>query len=155
VSYTKKELKNYFKNLLKGKAELANFSFEYRSGHTSFHSRLRIILSSDKITHWKIPKGTPVDSSEETKAARIRETDFSIDKLRMFVQELAKHKIWDLENCTERALPDTARLSFSIRDSDNLLFEREVWETCRNDNKQTKELLKDLAAVLPQDWPPP
>jgi hypothetical protein len=155
VSYTKKELKNYLKGLLKGKIELASFSFEYQSGHTAFHSRLRIILSSDKITHWKIPKGIPIDSSEETKAARIREIEFSIDKLRMFVQELAKSKIWDLENCTERALPDTALLSFSIRDNDSLLFEQKVWENCRNDNKQTKELLKALAAILPQDWPPP
>jgi hypothetical protein len=155
VSYTEKELRNYLKGLLKGKTELAGFSFEYRSGHTAFHSRLRIILSSDKITHWKIPKGIPLDSSEETKAARIREIEFSSDKLKMFVQGLAKSKIWDLENCTEKALPDTALLSFSIRDNDNLLFEQKVWENCRNDNKQTKELLRALAAILPQDWPPP
>jgi hypothetical protein len=155
VSYTKKELRNYLKDLLKGKIDLGGFTFEYRSGHTAFHSRLRIILASDRITHWKIPKGIPVESSEETKAARIRETEFSIDKLRVFVQELAKSKIWDLKNCTEKALPDTALLSFSIRNNDTLLFEQEVWENCRNDNKQTKELLKVLAAILPQDWPPP
>jgi hypothetical protein len=155
VSYTKKELKKHLKGLMKGKIELASFSFEYQSGHTAFHSRLRIILSPDKITHWKIPKGIPIDSSEETKAARMREIEFSIDKLRMFVQELIKSKIWDLENCTEKALPDTALLSFSIRDSDNLLFEQKVWENCRNDSKQTKELLKALAAILPPDWPPP
>ncbi len=155
MAYTKKELRNYLKDLLKGKTELTNFSFEYRSGHNAFHSRLRIILSSNKITHWKIPRGTPVDSSEETKSARIREIEFSIDKMKLFVQELIKNKIWDLENCTERALPDTALLSFSIRNNDNLLFEQEVWENCRNDNKQTKALLKVLAAILPQDWPPP
>jgi hypothetical protein len=155
VSYTKKELRNYLKDLLKGKIDLARFSFEYRSGHNAYHSRLRIILSSDKITHWKIPKGVPVESSEEAKAAKTREIEFSIDKLKMFIQALVKIKMWDLENCTEKALPDTALLSFSIRDRDNLLFEQEVWENCRNDNKQTKELLKVLAAILPQDWPPP
>lgn len=155
MSYAKKELRNYFKDLLKGKTELAGFFFEYRSGHNAFHSRLRIVVSSDKITHWKVPKGTPTDASEETKAARVRELDFSADKLKVFVQELVKSKIWDLKNCTEKALPDTALLSFSIRNNDNLLFEQEVWENCRNDDKQTKELLRSLAAILPQDWPPP
>ncbi len=155
MAYAKKELRNYLKDLLKGKIEFANFSFEYRSEHTAFHSRLRIVLSSDKITHWKIPRGISVDSSKETKSARKREIEFSTDKLRLFAQELVKNKIWDLENCTERALPDTALLSFSIRNNDTLLFEQEVWESCRNDNKQTKELLKALASVLPQDWPPP
>lgn len=155
MAYTKKELRNYLKDLVKGKIELVGFSFEYRSGHTAFHSRLRIVLSSDKIMHWKIPRGIPVDSSKETKSARKREIEFSIDKLRLFVQELVKNKIWDLENCTERALPDTALLSFSIRNNDNLLFEREVWENCRNDDRQTKDLLKAIAAILPPDWPPP
>jgi hypothetical protein len=155
VSYTKKELRNYLKDLLKGKKDLTRFSFEYQSGNTAYYSRLRIILSSDKITHWKIPKGVPVESSKEAKAAKTRKIEFSVDKLKMFVQALDKIKIWDLENCTENALPDTPLLSFFIRDSDNLLFQQEVWESCRNDNKQTKELLRVLAAILPLDWPPP
>ncbi len=155
MTYSKKELKNYLKHLLKEKTDLANFTFEYRSGHTAFHSRLRIIISSEKIIHWKVPKGTPLDSSEESKVAKKREIEFSPDKLSLFIQELIEKKIWDLKNCSETALPDTALLSFSIRDNENVLFEQETWENCRNDNKQTKELLKSLSGLLPPDWPPP
>lgn len=155
MTYSKKELKNYLKHLLKEGTGLANFSFEYEYGHTAFQSRIRIIVSSDKITHWKVPKGTPIDASEESKVAKKRELEFSADKLSMFIQELMKKKIWDLENCTERALPDTALLTFSIRDNDNVLFKQETWESCRNDDKQTKDLLKSLAGLLPLDWPPP
>lgn len=155
MTYTKKELKNYLKDLLKGKAELATFSFEYQSGHTPYYSRLRITMTSDKIVHWKIPKGTPVDITKEKKAARKREITFSVEKLSAFIQELVKKKIWDLENCTERALPNAAVLAFSIRDNENLLFEQKVWESCRFDDRRTKELLKALAANIPLDWTPP
>ncbi len=90
MTYSKKELKKYLKGLVKEKSGLTNFSFEYRSGHTAFHSRLRIILTSDKIVHWKIPKGIPVDITEETKAAKKREMEFSTEKLSIFIQELLK-----------------------------------------------------------------
>lgn len=155
MTLTKKELKNYLKDLLKGKAELANFSFEYQSGHTAYYSRLRITVTSDKIVHLKIPKGTPVDIKKEIKAAKKREIAFSNDKLSVFIQELGKKKIWDLENCSERALPNAAVLTFSIRDKDNLLFEQKVWESCRFDDKRTKELLRTLSANIPLDWTPP
>jgi len=155
VSYTKKELKNYLKGLLKEKAGLTNFSFEYQSGHTAFHSRLRIILTSQKIEHWKVPKGTPIDSAEEKKVAKIRKMEFSPEKMLVFMQELVKKKIWDLENCTERAMPGTVMLSFSIKDDDNLLFEQKIWGSCRNDDKRTKELIRALATNIPLDWTPP
>jgi hypothetical protein len=155
LSYNKKELKNYLKDLLKGKSPLEAFSFEYQYGHTAFHPRLRIILSSDKIIHWKIPKGTQVDSKAESKAANKRELDFSTEKMSAFVEQLVKSKIWDLKNCSETALPDTPLLSFSIRNGDNLLFEQKVWENCRNDSAQTKELIKIIASLIPMDWPPP
>jgi hypothetical protein len=155
VTYTKKELRNYLKDLLKGKAELANFSFEYQSGHTPYYSRLRITMTSDKIVHWKIPKGTPVDITKEKKAAKKREITFSVEKLSAFIQELVKKKIWDLENCSERALPHSALLTFSIRDNDNILFEQKVWESCRFDDKRAKELLRTLATNIPLDWTPP
>jgi len=155
VTSTKKELRNYLKDLLKGKAELANFSFEYQYGHTTYYSRLRITVTSDKIVHWKIPKGTPVDIKIETKAAKKREIAFSNDKLSAFIQELVKMKIWDLENCSERALPNAAALTFSIRDQDDLLFAQKVWESCRFDDKTTKELIRTLAANIPLDWTPP
>ncbi|UCH04601.1 MAG: hypothetical protein JSW05_00115 [Candidatus Thorarchaeota archaeon] len=155
MTYTKKELRNYLKDLLKGKAELADFSFEYQSGHTAYYSRLRITVTSDKIVHWKIPKGTPVDIKKETKAAKKRDIAFSNDKLSVFIQELVKTKIWDLENCSERALPNAAVLTFSIRDNDHLLFEQKVWESCRFDDKKTKELLRTIAANIPLDWTPP
>ncbi|MHA1613715.1 MAG: hypothetical protein ACTSYJ_02655, partial [Candidatus Thorarchaeota archaeon] len=102
MTYTKKELKNYLKDLSK-KAELSSFSFEYESGHLEFHSRLRIILSSGKIIQWKIPKKTPLDREKDKEKAKIRETDFSDDKILIFIEDLRKRKIWDLENCTERA----------------------------------------------------
>jgi len=154
VTYTKKELKNYLKDLSK-KAELSSFSFEYESGHLEFHSRLRIILSSGKIIQWKIPKKTPLDREKEKEKAKIRETDFSDDKILIFIEDLRKRKIWDLENCTERALPDTPLLTFSIRNNDQLVFEQQVWENCRNDCKRVKELIRALEALLPLDWSPP
>ena len=64
-------------------------------------------------------------------------------------------KVWELENCTERALPDTALLTFILKDKDTILFEREIWESCRNDDKTTKELLKALSSRIPEDWTPP
>ena len=155
MTYTKKELKNYLKDLAKEKTEVTNFSFEYLSGHTAFHSRIRIVVTSDKIVHWKIPRGTQVGITEEAKVAKIREKEFSKEELLGFIQELMKKKIWDLENCTERALPDTALLSFSIKDNDNLLFEQKVWESCRNDDKRTIELLRTIATLIPLDWTPP
>ncbi|MHA1615372.1 MAG: hypothetical protein ACTSYJ_11045, partial [Candidatus Thorarchaeota archaeon] len=87
--------------------------------------------------------------------AKIRETDFSDDKILIFIEDLRKRKIWDLENCTERALPDTPLLTFSIRNNDQLVFEQQVWENCRNDCKRVKELIRALEALLPLDWSPP
>ncbi|MFX0044526.1 MAG: hypothetical protein ACFE8Z_01640, partial [Candidatus Hermodarchaeota archaeon] len=89
------------------------------------------------------------------KAAKKRESAFSNDKLSAFIQGLVKKKIWDLENCSERALPNAAVLTFSIRNNDDLLFEQKVWENCRFDDKRTKELLRTLAANIPLDWTPP
>ncbi len=155
MTYTKKELKKYLKGLLKENDRLASFSFEYKSGHTAYHTRLRIILTSDKIIHWKIPRGTPTDVSEEDKVVRKREISFSVEKMFIFVQEIVKRKIWDLENCTERALPDDAMLTFLIKDGQETLFERNVWEICRNDDKRTKELIRAIAAHIPSDWTPP
>ena len=155
VTYTKKELKKYLKGLLKEQTELVNFSFEYLSGHTAYHTRLKILITSEKIEQRRIQRGTPVDSAKEANATKIREMEFSIEKLYSFVEELVKKKIWDLENCVERALPDTALLTFIIRDKDNLLFEQEVWESCRNDDKRTIELIRTLATNIPLDWTPP
>ena len=154
MTYTKKKLKNYLKDISK-KSELSSFSFEYESGHMVFQARLRIILSSGKIIQWKIPQKTPLDREKEKEEAKIREIDFSEQKLLIFVEGLRKRKIWDLENCTQRALPDTPLLTFRIRNNDQLVFEQQVWENCRNDCKRTKELIRNLAALLPLDWSPP
>ena len=155
MTYTKKELKKYLKNLVKKQNRLTAFSFEYQSGHTSFHTRLRILITSKRIEHRRIQRGTPVDSPEETNATKLQETEFSVEKLSAFVKEMVENKIWDLENCTERALPDTALLTFIIRENDIIVFEQKVWESCRNDDTRTKDLLRSLAAIIPQDWTPP
>jgi hypothetical protein len=155
VTYSKKELKKYLKSFLKGKEEIDAFSFEYLSGHTSHHTRLKILVTSTKIVHTRIHKGVPVDSVEEGNEAVVREIEFSGEKLAMFVDELVKKKLWDLENCTERALPGTALLTFLIRKNDEIIFRQETWESCRNDDIRTKELIRALSAVIPQDWNPP
>ncbi|MFW9834182.1 MAG: hypothetical protein ACFFEK_09320 [Candidatus Thorarchaeota archaeon] len=155
MTYSKKELKKYLKNLLKEKDGLANFSFEYQSGHTSFHTRLTIQVTSDKIKHTRIPQGVPVGSAEEANAMKVREIEFSFDSLAAFVEVLVKKKIWDLENCTERALPDTALLTFLIRNNDEVVFKQEIWQICRNDDARTKDLIRALASIVPQDWTPP
>lgn len=155
VTYTKKELQKYLKDLVKRQDRLRTFSFEYQAGHTSFHTRLRILITSERIEHRRIPKGTPVESPDEANVTKLQEMDFSLERLLAFVNELMKNKIWDLENCTERALPDTALLTFTIRDNDSPVFERKVWESCRNDDRTTKELIRSLAAIIPQGWSPP
>lgn len=155
VTYTKKELKNYLKDLLKEKTELSSFSFEYQSGHLEFHSRLRIFVSSNRIIQWKIPYKTPIVLEEEKKAATIREIEISKENLLVFLEQIIKSKIWDLENCTEQSLSDTPLLFFKIRNEDQLVFEEEVWENCRNDSARVKEVIKALGALLPPEWPPP
>ena len=155
MTYPKKELKKYLKSLWKGKEALDTFSFEYLSGHSSYHTRLKILVTSTKIVHTRIPRGVAVDSAEEGNKAVVRELEFSSDELALFVDELVKKKIWDLENCTERALPDTALITFFIRKNDEIIFKQETWESCRNDDNRTKELIRALSAVIPQDWTPP
>jgi hypothetical protein len=154
VTYSKKELKNYLKEISK-KGELAGFSFEYESGHMQFQARLRIILSSGRIIHWKIPAKTSLDREVEEKEGKKNERDLSDDDLMIFVEGLQKQKIWDLENCTDRALPDTSLLTFRIIKENEVVFEQQVWESCRNDCKRTKELIKVLAALVPYEWTPP
>ena len=155
MTYTKKELKNYLKGLLKEKEGFDTFSFEYLSGHTEFFLRLRLIVLSGKVVHWRIPRGTQVGITEEKKAAKIRETDFSSEQMLVFIDALFKNKIWDLENCTEKPLPDTALLTFVIKEDEKPIFKQEVWESCRNDNDQTKAILKALTATIPEEWTPP
>jgi len=155
VTYTKKELKNYLKDLLKEKKELADFSFEYQSGHLDFHTRLRIILSSGKIIHWKIPKKTPVDLEKEKAEAEIHEMDISKEQFLVFLKSIIKRKIWDMENCEYRALSDTPLLYFKIRNKGEIVFDSEVWEACRNDSVCVKEIIRALGALLPLDWSPP
>ncbi len=155
MTYTKKELKNYLKNLLKKKEELSFFSFEYESGHMEFQARLRIILSSGKIIQWKIPTKTPLDREKEDEVAKKREVEISEEKILVFIEGIRKRKIWDLENCTQKALPDTPLLTFRIKHDDQLAFEQQVWENCRNDSKRVKELIRTLEALLPLDWSPP
>ncbi len=155
MTYSDKDLKNYLKDIVKGKLSVANFSFEYRSGHTSFHTRLRILVTSERIEHRRIPRGVEVDSPEEAKATKVKETSFSEEKMKSFAEELMKKKIWDLENCTDRALPDTALLTFTILDNGNPIFQQEVWESCRNDDARTKDLIRALSAIVPRDWTPP
>jgi hypothetical protein len=155
VTYAKKELKKYLKGLVKDQTGLASLSFEYLSGHTAYHTRLRILITSEKIEHRRILRGTPVGSAQEANATKVRKMDFSLEQMYAFVEALVKKKIWDLENCTERALPDTALLTFSIRNGDDLVFEQKVWESCRNDDKRTIELIRILSAIIPLDWTPP
>ena len=155
MTFDKKELKNYLKGLLKDQTGLANFVFEYLSGHTAFHTRLKIMITSERIEHRRIPRGVEVGSSGEAKATKVNEKAFSLEDLATFVEVLLKKKIWDLENCTERALPDTAMLTFMIRDNDNIVFKQEVWESCRNDDDRTKDLIRAISAIIPQHWTPP
>jgi len=155
VTYSEKDLKNYLKDLVKGKANITNFSFEYLSGHTSFHTRLKILVTSEKVEHRRIPRGIEVDSPEEKKATKVNKIVFSEDKLKSFAKVLLEKKIWDLENCTDRALPDTALLTFTILENGNPIFSQEIWESCRNDDSRTKDLLRALSAITPKEWTPP
>ncbi|TFG28324.1 hypothetical protein EU527_17465 [Candidatus Thorarchaeota archaeon] len=155
MTYSDKDLKNYLKDLVKGKSSITNFSFEYQSGHTSFHTRLRILVTSEKIEHRRIPRGIEVDSPEEAQATKVRETSFSAENLKSFVEVLLMKKIWDQKNCTDRALPDTALLTFLILDNGSPIFSQEVWESCRNDDARTKDLIRALSAIIPRDWTPP
>ncbi|MFW9787555.1 MAG: hypothetical protein ACFFE2_10230 [Candidatus Thorarchaeota archaeon] len=155
MTFTKKELKKYLKDLVKKQTGVAGFSFEYQSGHSAYHTRLKILITSEKIEHRRIQRGTPVDSPEEANATKVQEKEFSVEELTAFVEELMKNKIWDLENCTERALPDTALLSFTIKDNDDVVFEQKVWQSCRNDDSRTKELIRCIASIIPLNWSPP
>ena len=155
MTYSKKELKNYLKKLLKEQERLTNFSFEYLSGHTSYHTRLKILVTSEKIEHRRIQRGVAVGDPEETNTTKVHEIDFSVEKLAGFVEKLVKMKIWDLENCTERALPDTALLIFMIRKDNELVFKQEIWESCRNDDNRTREVIRTLSTIVPNDWTPP
>ena len=89
------------------------------------------------------------------KATKVNEISFSEDKLRSFAEVLLKKNIWDLENCTERVLPDTALLTFTILDNGNPIFKQEIWENCRNDDNKAKDLIRALSAIIPRDWTPP
>jgi hypothetical protein len=153
VTYSKKELKNYLNDLLKNNSKLSSFSFEYESGHLEFQSRLRIFLVSGKLIQWKIPKKTPLDREEEV--AKIRETEISEEKVLAFVEGITKWKIWDLENCSEKALSETALLTFRIKYNGEVVFEQQVWENCRNDSKRVKEVIRSLGTILPLEWSPP
>ena len=155
MTYSKKELKNYLKDIVKGKDDVTSFSFEYLSGHTSYHTRIKILVTSNKIVQTRIPRGVPVDSAKEGNAAVVREVEFSEEKMVALIEELRKKNIWDLENCTERPLPDNALLTFLIRKNDEIIFKQETWEICRNDDSRTKELLRALSVIIPQDWTPP
>jgi hypothetical protein len=155
VTYSKKELKKYLKGLVKDPAGLPNFSFEYRSGHTSYHTRLRILVTSERIEHRRISRGIEVDSPDEAKATKVRETNISTEQLKIFVEALLKKNIWDLKNCTDRAAPDTPLLTFIIRDNGNPIFKQEIWQICRNDDTRAKELIRALSALVPLDWTPP
>ena len=155
MTYSKKELKKYLKGLVKDPSGLPNFSFEYQSGHNSYHTRVRILVTSERIEHRRISRGVEVDSPDEAQATKVRETNTSSEQLKTFVETLLKKKIWDLENCTERALPDTALLTFIIRDNGNPIFKQEIWESCRNDDTRAKELIRALSALIPRDWTPP
>ena len=91
----------------------------------------------------------------EEKEGKKRETEVSDEKVLIFVQALQKRNIWDLENCFEKSLTDAPLLTFRIKNNDQLVFEQQVWERCRNDSKRTKEVIRALAALLPLDWSPP
>ena len=155
MTYSKKDLKNYLKDLLKEQDGLDHFTFEYLSGHTSFHTRLRILVNSKKLEHRRIQRGIAVGGPEEENATKVHEIEFSVERLAAFVETLEKLKIWDLENCTERALPDNALLTFIIRKDNEIIFEQEAWEGCRNDDKRTKEIIRALSEIIPQDLTPP
>lgn len=155
MTYSKKDLKNYLKDLLKEQNGLDHFSFEYKSGHTSYHTRLRILVNSKKIEHRRIQRGIPIGGPEEENATKVHESEFSVEKLATFVETLDKLKIWDLENCTDRALPDTVLLTFIIRKDDEIIFQQESWESCRNDDKRTKDILRALSVIIPPDLTPP
>ncbi len=155
MTLDKKELKNYLKDLAKEKVGLEHLSIVYQAGHTSFHTRLRIVIPSETIIHRGVRRGIPVDEKEESKVAEVKEIAFSKDQLLNLIKILSDLKIWDLTNCTERALPDTALLSFMIMNDEEILFEQKVWENCRNDDARTKGLLKALHALIPHDWTPP
>ena len=146
-------MKNYLKDLVKKKAELSSFSFEYESGHLEFHARLKFFVSSGKIIQWKIPKKTPLDREKEV--TKIREIEISEEKILVFVEDIKKRNIWDLENCTQKALPGAPLLTFRIKQNDQIVFEQQVGENCRNDSIRVKELIRTLGALLPQDWSPP
>ncbi|MFW9814755.1 MAG: hypothetical protein ACFFEW_02440 [Candidatus Thorarchaeota archaeon] len=155
MTYSNKELKKYLKSLLKEKNDLSTFSFEYLSGHTAYHTRLKIIVTSERIVHRRIRSGVPVGGPEEEKEAVVQELEFSAEKLVAFVKELIEKKIWDLENCTTRALPNMALFTFSIRKNDEIVFKQEVWEICRNDDDKTRELIRVLSALIPEELTPP
>ncbi len=72
-----------------------------------------------------------------------------------FIKDLTKSKVWDLENCTDRALPDTPLLIFRIRDGGELIFEQQAGEICKNDSNRVKEIIRALESTIPPEWPPP
>ena len=155
MTYSNKDLKNYLKGLVKDPSGLPNFSFEYLSGHTSFHTRLRILVTAERIEHRRISRGVEVGSPDEEKATKVRETSITNEQLQTFIEALLKRKIWELENCTDRALPDTALLTFIIFENGNPVYKQEIWESCRNDDTRAKELIRALSALVPEEWTPP
>ncbi|MFW9807494.1 MAG: hypothetical protein ACFFFK_12265, partial [Candidatus Thorarchaeota archaeon] len=65
ATYTKKELKKYLKNLVKKQDGLTSFSFEFQSGQSSYHTRLRILITSEKIEHQKTQRKTRSSSPDK------------------------------------------------------------------------------------------
>ncbi|MFX1449308.1 MAG: hypothetical protein ACFFCM_00615 [Promethearchaeota archaeon] len=153
--YNKKLIEEFLRDVLEKPKMRDKFEFDYKAGHTAFHARVYLTISFNELVYKYFPRGTPMNPIEEEKRAQIQKRSLSEEVATNFLKGLIKNSVWNLLNCTDIVEPDTALLTFIIKNGAEIIFQSEIWESCRHTAEHTKSILDLLLEISPKKPMPP
>ncbi len=145
------ELKELLQTVLDDEDELSKFALEYHVGHTEMHDRIKLVVTQPMVVCTTIPKGTPVEMGEEESTAQVKNIPLTAKILRKFIERILENEIWKIENCSETADPDTARIEISVKKKGESKFHAEVWESCKKGDERLSALIDALEELCPEE----
>ncbi len=146
---SKEKIILFLKECLSIPAKRGEFELNLKDGHTAFAYRVYTTVTAERCTRVFFPPGTPVDPVEEKMLGTISDRKLKLKEFESFLKGLINQQLWNLENCKEFGVPDESDLHFTLLQKGTPIFEKVVWESCKDMDARLAAILKLITAVSP------
>jgi len=145
-----RELEPYLQQLVNDAEGRNHFEFYYLNGLTDFSYKVEVRIGHGMASNTFFPRGHQGTGNCTKKGVKSVEKKITDAELVSFLKGLIACEAWLLANCKETGVPDEGSIKLAIKDGNDEIFTRTIWEACFSSETRAKKVHELMEAIVPK-----